>query len=138
MINAGLLRLIQNYAKLQGFKLKSSIGEKETNSKDKENKKEKVTMIYLRGILPGLNHISKIYSLPGEYKIEYTVHIKALGQGHFICQDKQLLYVSFDFLPQALTVCVPVFGTRTTVFFGGQILSMLYDPSLSFNPVDAC
>ena len=138
MINAGLLRLIQNYAKLQGLKLKSSIGEKETNSKDKENKKEKVTIIYLRGILPGLNHISKIYSLPGEYKIEYTVHMKALGQGHFICQDKQLLYVSFDFLPQALTVCVPVFGTRTTVFFGGQILSMLYDPSLSFNPVDAC
>lgn len=144
MINAGLLRLIQNYAKLQGFKLKSSIGEKETNSKDKENKKEKVTIIYLRGILPGLNHISKIYSLPGEYKIEYTVHMKALGQGHFICQDKQLLYVSFDFLPQLSPlsgfdcVCVPVFGTRTTVFFGGQILSMLYDPSLSFNPVDAC
>jgi len=41
MINAGLLHLIQNCAKSQGFKLKSSIGEKETNSKDKENKKEK-------------------------------------------------------------------------------------------------
>lgn len=48
MINAGLLRLIQNYAKLQGFKLKSSIGEKETNSKDKENKKEKVIIISKR------------------------------------------------------------------------------------------
>lgn len=32
---------LRNYAKVQGFKLKSSIGEKETNSKDKENKKEK-------------------------------------------------------------------------------------------------
>lgn len=48
MINSGLLRLIQNYAKSQGFKLKSSIGEKEANSKDKENKKEKVTKIYLK------------------------------------------------------------------------------------------
>ena len=45
MINAGLLRLTQNYAKVQGFKLKSSIGEKETNSKDKENRKEKVTIV---------------------------------------------------------------------------------------------
>ena len=66
MINADLLRLIQNYAKLQGFKLKSSIGEKETNSKDKENKKEKVTRIYLRGILSGLNHIYPKYALSQE------------------------------------------------------------------------
>lgn len=48
MINAGNFHLIQNYAKTQGLKLKSSIGEKETNSKDKENKKVKVTTIYLK------------------------------------------------------------------------------------------
>lgn len=84
--------------------------------------------------MPGLNHMiyPKICSLQGEYKIEYTVHLKALGQGLYLSrQTATVLYVSFDFLPQlshlcqAFTVCVPVFRTRTTVFFGGQILSML-------------
>ena len=68
------------------------------------------TWVWVVGVSPQtLEHPTSICDTG--VKIEYTVHLKALGQGHFICIGKQLLYVSFDFLPQlshlcqALTVC---------------------------------